>query len=119
VYKAITTLELMDNAQVVDLKIKCITLSYDKETKKLLKGADYAKELEWIVTNKRRNKFIANLSNAMKGNTLILFRLVEKQGKPLYEMIKELCPEIDVFYISGETKVEEREKVRKNIIAFL
>jgi len=113
IYRVITTRELMDAGQVVDLKIKCLLLDYDAETKKLLKSADYQKELDFIVGNSKRNNFIIKLAKASKGNTLILFQFVEKHGKPLYELAKELCPERPLFYISGEVDVEERERIRK------
>jgi superfamily II DNA or RNA helicase len=113
VYKVITTKELMDAGQVVDLNIKCFILDYDMETKKLLKGADYQKELDYIVTNQKRNNFIAKLSKVSTGNTLILFQFVEKHGKPLFKLIQDMCPDRPLFYISGEVSVEERERIRQ------
>lgn len=113
VYKVITTKELMDAGQVVELKIKCFILDYAQETKKLLKGADYQQELDFIVQNKSRNDFIIKLAKVSKGNTLILFQFVEKHGKPLFELAKEQCGDRPIFYISGEVKVEERERIRK------
>lgn len=113
VNRVITTKELMDAGQVVELKIKCFLLDYDKETKNLLKKADYQKEIDFIVTNDKRNQFIAKLTKVMKGNTLILFQFVEKHGKPLFELCQQVCGERPLFYISGETKVEEREYIRK------
>jgi superfamily II DNA or RNA helicase len=113
VYRVITTKELMDANQVVKLNIKCLLLDYDEETRKLLKGADYQKEIDYIVSNEKRNRFIVKLAKASKGNTLILFQFVEKQGKPLYDIAKELCDERPLFYISGEVTTEERERIRK------
>lgn len=112
-YRVITTKELMDAGQVVGLKIKCLMLDYDDETKKLLKGADYQKELDFIVSNERRNNFIINLAKVSKGNTLILFNFIEKQGKPLLQLAKDKCAGRPIFYIAGEVKVEERERIRK------
>lgn len=112
VYRVITTKQLMDQNQVVNLKIKCITLKYDEETCKLMKNADYQQELDYLVTNAKRNTFIAKLAKATKGNTLILFQFVEKQGKPLYRELQDICEDRKVFYISGETKTDERESIR-------
>lgn len=115
VYKATTTKKLMDANQVTKLKIKCITLKHSEETRKLMRGADYQKEIDYIVTNNSRNKFIAKLAKATKGNTLVLFKYVDKQGKPLYQIIKDMCPDRPVFYISGEVDVNEREAIRKSL----
>lgn len=115
VYKVITTRELMDNNQVVELKIVCLMLDYTKETKKNFSGIEYQEEIDYLVTLEERNKFISKLAKVTKGNTLVLFRYVEKQGKPLYEMIKNMCPEKTVHYISGEVKVDEREDIRKGV----
>ena len=116
VYKVITTKELMDRGQVVQLNIKCLVLDYDEELKKNFKKVDYQTELDYLVTNEKRNKFIAKLAKASKGNTLILFNFVQKHGKPLYNLVKEICEEgRPIFYISGEVSVNEREYIRKTL----
>jgi superfamily II DNA or RNA helicase len=113
IFNVISTKELMDAGQVVQLKIKCLILDYDAEVKKLLKSADYQQEVDFIVSNKRRIKFVVNLAKATKGNTLVLFNFIDKQGKPMYELAKELCPDRPLFYISGEVDTDTREQIRK------
>ena len=115
VFKVTTTRELMDAKQVVDLKIKCITLTYPEEIRKLMKTADYQKEMDYICQNDERNKFIAKLASATSGTTLVLFQYVGKHGKPLYKMIKGLCPGRPVHYVSGETHVDTREDIRTGV----
>lgn len=115
VYKVTTTRQLMDAKQVTNLKIKCITLKHTPDECKLLKGADYQKEMDFIVTHNKRNQFIAKLSKATKGTTLVLFQYVEKHGKGLYELIKQKCPERKVFFISGVVAADERERIRQSI----
>jgi superfamily II DNA or RNA helicase len=115
VYKVTTTKQLMDEGKVVNLKIKCITLEYPEQVRKLLKGADYQKEMDYICTNEERNRFIANLTKVTKGNTLVLFQYVDKHGKPLYKLIKHLCKDRPVHYISGETHVDTREDIRTGV----
>jgi len=44
---------------------------------------------------------------------LVLFQYVAKHGRPLYEQIKESCPEKDVYFIYGGTDTDLREKIRK------
>jgi superfamily II DNA or RNA helicase len=112
VYKVTTTKKLIDNKQLADLEIYNIILEYSEEVRKACKGFDYQKEIDFIVQNLQRNKFIRNLALKQEGNTLVLFQYVEKHGKVLHEMIKEKAGERKVFYVSGETDVTVRESVR-------
>jgi superfamily II DNA or RNA helicase len=112
VYKVTTTKKLIDNKQLADLKIYNIILEYADEIRKSCKGFDYQKEMDFIVGNLQRNKFIRNLSLKQEGNTLVLFQYVEKHGKVLYEMIKEKAGDRKIFFVSGETDVTVRESVR-------
>ena len=112
VYKVTTTKKLIDNKQLADLEIYNIILEYSEEVRKACKGFDYQKEIDFIVQNVQRNKFIRNLALKQEGNTLVLFQYVEKHGKVLHEMIKEKAGERKVFYVSGETDVTVRESVR-------
>ena len=112
VQKYTSTKELMDNDQVAKLKIKCLILKYSDELCKLAKKWDYHSELEYIVKNPVRNKFIKNLALSLEGNTLILFQLVEKHGKILYPLIEQSSGAKKVFFVYGGTDVEQREKIR-------
>jgi superfamily II DNA or RNA helicase len=86
----------------------------DNEEKKIVKEYDYQKELDFVVTHERRNKFIRNLALKQEGNTLLLFQFVEKHGKILYNMISEKAAEgRKVFFVFGGTDTETREEVRK------
>jgi hypothetical protein len=97
---------------LADLKIYNIILEYADEIRKSCKGFDYQKEMDFIVGNLQRNKFIRNLSLKQEGNTLVLFQYVEKHGKVLYEMIKEKAGDRKIFFVSGDTDVTVRESVR-------
>jgi len=113
VHRVITTKELMDSNRVVNLTINCILLKYPEETRKLMSGAKYQQEMDWIVANEARNKFITNLALKQKGNTLVLFQYVAKHGKVLYKMIQERASEDrQISFISGEVKTDEREIIR-------
>jgi superfamily II DNA or RNA helicase len=112
VYKATTTSELINTKQLADFRIKCLILKYPEEICKLSKSWDYNQELEYIVMNEERNDFIRNLALSLEGNTLILFQFVEKQGKYLYNKIKEKAGKRQVFFVFGGTDVDVRESVR-------
>jgi len=114
VHKVITTKELMDNNQVAALKIKCLMLKYDDESRKLLKGASYQNEMNFIVQHEKRNKFIRNLTINCEGNTLLLFQYVEKHGKILHDMIRDKVGDTrKIYFVYGGTDVEAREEARR------
>ncbi len=112
VYKATTTAELIEKGQLADFKIKCLVLKYPESICKEARNWDYNAEKDFIVSYKPRNDFIKNLTLSLDGNTLVLFQLVEKHGKALYEIIKAEAKNRHVFFVFGGTDVEIRESVR-------
>ncbi len=111
--KVVDTKKLMDENLLSSLSIDCILLDHENEDRKVVSKYKYFEELEWIVMNKKRNNFIANMAKNLNGNTLILFQLVEKHGKHLNKLIEDICSEHKVFFVHGGTDVEDREAVRK------
>ena len=112
VYKATTTSELIEKGQLASFKIKCLILKYHESLCKQARDWDYNEEKNFIVSHKARNDFIKNLTLSLEGNTLVLFQLVEKHGKELYESIKAEAKNRHVFFVFGGTDVEVRESVR-------
>ena len=89
VYKATTSAELMKKKQLAELTIKCLLLKYSDEECEYMKSATYQQEIEYIISNKARNKFIRNLALSLEGNTLLLFNYVDKHGTVLYDMLNK------------------------------
>ena len=114
VYNAATTKELMDKNYLAKFSIKCLILKHSESICELARKEkwDYQKELEYIVINPSRNKFIKNLVLSLKGNSLILFQFVEKHGKILFDIIDKERGNRKVFFVYGNTEVEVRESVR-------
>lgn len=113
VHKATTTSDLIENKQLSTLSIKCIVLKHSNEVCKDNRKNDYQKELDFLVKNQSRNKFVRNLALSLKGNTLILFQFVDKHGKELYRMIQEkVGPDRKVFFVSGDVDISIREDIR-------
>ncbi len=112
VYDIASTSVLIENKQLVPLDIKAIVLTYPKEICKLTKKIEYEDEIKFIVTNSKRNQFITNLALKCKGTTLVLFRFVDFQGIPLYNMISEKSVDRNIHYIDGGVKGSERETIR-------
>ena len=113
VYRVTSTRELQDNDTLAKLSIRRIVLDHSEEIKKNFGKKTYQEEIEFIVTNIKRNTFIKNLTLDLKGNTLVLYNYVEKHGKPLYNMIKDEAAENrKIFFVSGETAATDREAIR-------
>lgn len=115
VNKVTTTKELMDNKQLAEFSIKCLVLKHDDEVCKLMKGKTYQEELEYLILNESRNKFIKNLAVSLKGNSLILYQFVDKHGKILYDIISNTknIGDRKIFFVYGKTDADTREEVRK------
>jgi superfamily II DNA or RNA helicase len=106
--KIITASELIDNKTLAEIQINVLVL---KHHKKHDASWEYNDEISYLVSNEARNKFIRNLALSLKGNTLILFALVENHGRHLHEMLRQKDP-INCHFIAGEIKVKERETIR-------
>lgn len=115
VSKVTTTKELMDNKQVADFSIKCLILKHDNEICQLMVKKKYQEEIEYLILNETRNKFIKNLAVSLKGNSLILYQYVDKHGKILYDMISKTknIGNRKIFFIHGKTDTDIREEVRQ------
>ena len=109
VKKVITTKELMDQKHVADFSIKCLLLKHPDDACKEAKNFHYNDEMNYLVFNDARNKFISNLALSLSDNTLVLYQYIE-HGKVLYEHINR--DDRKVFFIYGKTDVETREEIR-------
>lgn len=114
VRKVITTKELMDAKHLAEFQIKCLLLRHSEAICQAAKNFTYQQEIEYLVLNEGRNKFISNLAVSLDGNTLVLFQYVDKHGRILHKLIADkLGSDRKVFFVSGETDVDIREEIRK------
>jgi superfamily II DNA or RNA helicase len=108
-YKAVGTKELIEKGRASKLDIHCLVLKHNPQ-----RFNKYEDEIQFIINNDKRNKFIKNLALDLKGNTLILFSRVETHGLPLYELINiDVNEKRKVFFVHGGVDVQEREQVRE------
>jgi len=112
VNKVVSTSELQETGKLAALKIYCLVLQHGKTERDFIKDKNYQEEMDFLVTNTKRNKFIRNLVTGLQGNTLCLFQYVEKHGQTLKEMIEEKADDKKIFYVHGGVEAEEREKIR-------
>lgn len=108
-----TTKKLIQAGKLSTLTIKIIVLNHNQENCKRMYYSDWHDELDYLFSYEPRNKFIRNLTLSLEGNTLLLFRYVDKHGKILYNMIKgKTADNRKVFFIHGAVPGEERNEIR-------
>ena len=114
VEKVITTKELIDKKQLSEFQIKCLVLKHTDDICEEMKDCTYQEEIEYLITSERRNKFIKNLAVSLGTNTLVLYQMVEKHGRVLYDMIRntENIGNRKVFFVHGGVETEDREQIR-------
>ena len=114
VRKVISTAELIEKKHLADFSIKAIVLNYPEEIRKMIaRSGNYQSEIDYLVRNEKRNKFIKNLALSLEGNTLLLFQFVEKHGKVLYDAISAEAGDRKIFFVHGSVDGEEREEIRR------
>ena len=108
------SVELRDNKFLTPVKVLGIKLNvdniptkiYDEEGNEL--PFTYQDEVEWLAENNQFNTQIAEITNKLKGNTLILInRLIH------VETLKNLNFNKQVYIIQGEVPLDERDDIKK------
>lgn len=124
--------DLMDRGLITPLDIKFCVLKYNPDickeinrkvvekitpTGKKIYRNNYVNEMDYITQCMARHVYICNLVSVLPGNCLVLFNKVQKHGKPLYNLLTKRLAKTkkNVYYISGETKADKREKIRGTI----
>ena len=99
----------MTKGHVAKLDINILLLKHPPQ-----KFETFEDEIQFIITNEKRNKFIRNLALDLKGNTLILFSRVEGHGRVLFDLINSnRLEERQTFFVHGGVDAEDRETVRE------
>lgn len=117
VTRVASTHDLQKEGKLADLKVKGVTLVYGpKSLLPPISNFTYERERRWINNCEERRDFIGKLVNTKcNGNTLILVEEVDSAAEPLYEAVKKANPTRPVYLITGKTKSEERERLRRLI----
>ena len=115
VKKVISTKELIDKQQLSNFEIKCLVLKHTDEECLKAKDYTYPEEIQYLISHEIRNKFIKNLAVSLGKNTLVLYQMVDKHGKILYDMIRETekIGNRKIFFVYGGTDTTDREDIRK------
>jgi len=114
VMRVVQTKDLIEQGTLADFRIKALVLKYPPDICKVMHNAKYQDEIQFLIGNEKRNQFIKNLTLTRNGNTLLLFQMVEKHGKILYDLIKAEAEEgRHVFFVHGGVDADQREEVRR------
>jgi superfamily II DNA or RNA helicase len=70
----------------------------------------YQQELDFLIQNERRNDIICKLANQLTNNTIIMVDRID-HGIVLHSKLLKIS-EKNVYFIRGETEIEEREQIR-------
>ena len=105
-YKTTNTKELIERGRASKLDIQCVVLKHKPQ-----KFDRYEDEVQYLIGNEKRNKFICDYASKLNNNTLIMFSRIESHGEILYNILKQ-NPDKKVFFLHGGVDVEVREKVR-------
>ena len=112
VYQTVTTKKLIDDKHLADFKIQCITLKYNDNIKKIAKDYKYQDEIDFLINYEPRNKFISTATIMQKGNTLVLFHIID-HGKAIHDLIlTQKDKDRKLFFVYGGTDAETREQIR-------
>lgn len=116
------TLDLKDKKYVSDFKIMILNIKHENAPKFEINQhkptEQYIKELEYLLSNEKRNTLISNLAKRLNSNTVIMVDRIEhgvnikNKIDELFENDKHLITERQVYFIQGSTEMEDREKIR-------
>jgi len=113
IHKVSQTHELQKQNVLANMQVKMVVLEYSESERKQVKSLNYQDEVDFLLEHENRNKFIDQLTLKQKGNTLLLASYVDKQGKLIYDRLRQKSPWRPIFFVSGEMPKDEREKIRQ------
>lgn len=116
VTRVATTKDLIKQKHLTPLRVRGVVLHYPDAVRKQLRGIAYPDEVDYIISDRARLSFVAQLAASLSGNVLVLFNFVEKHGEPLYERIRDVAKSKDVHFIAGRVDGDEREGIRQQLI---
>jgi superfamily II DNA or RNA helicase len=76
----------------------------------------YNIERKLVIESKKRLNFIVDFINKTSKNSLVLFQSVkEEYGKQIWNLLREINGEREVFYVDGDTSEPLREEYKKRM----
>ena len=119
---------LIENKFATPVEIRVIRMSYLpdetkqrlhrlRKNKQELSGADiYNIEKKLVTGSNLRLRFVTEMIVRATNNTLVLFQSVEDgYGKSIYDRLREITSDREVFYIDGDTKNDLRDDYKQRM----
>lgn len=113
--------KLMEQGIISTVKIKSLLLNHNNPNfnnqLNMIKGGGNAKacydlEKNYIHESEPRLNFITDkILSKIKKNSLVLFN-IKDYGKNIFKKIRDEVPNVDVYYIDGDTKKDKREFIK-------
>ena len=116
---------LFKNEYATPVDVRIIRMNYldmdirDKlfKNKAMLADSDpvkvYNMEKQIVIHSHKRLAFICDMIAKATKNTLVLFQSVEEgYGKKIYDRLKEITSDKEIFYVAGVTKEDLREEYK-------
>jgi superfamily II DNA or RNA helicase len=113
---------LFDNKYATPVSIKIVKMNwlsddlkeklYDlRNNKQDLEGSEiFNVERKLVISSDKRLKYIVDFISKTSKNSLVLFQSVgEGYGKRIYDMLREIQTEKEIFYVDGDTEPERRD----------
>jgi superfamily II DNA or RNA helicase len=109
--------ELRLENYISNVQIQIFKLLYKEDPFKdlVISSANlFREEQKFLIRNTFRNNFIGKVACKLQNNTLILVDFIE-HGENLFNTLKEICNDKQVYFIRGEVEITERERIRSLI----
>jgi len=111
-----TSSELMDRGELTRVRIRAKILHYTKEMVPKKIGS-YQEEVEYIIDSKAREDYILKLALSCKGNTVVMFNLVDKHANVFYEKLCKVAANHNkvAILMTGKVDPDTRDMYRKSL----
>ena len=109
--------QLRTEKHIANVKVQVLKLEY-KTSPKIGKrnlsdpGLRYRNELKHLASSKFRNNVLSKLCKKFDNNALVMVDYIN-HGEILYDAIKSMCRDKQVFFIRGSVPVEDRDRVKR------
>lgn len=118
----VTVNDLEEDGRTTPARIGIVRMNYLDTDKRMKlynyyeKGGDHRKkvfnlEREIVIKHPKRLKYVTNVINKSTKNSLVLFYRRD-HGKAIYNRLKEISNDKEIYYIDGSTPKDNREVIK-------
>lgn len=116
----VTAPDLIKMNLATEIEIIACNLNYNLGLREKVRFMNYKREIDFILNYRKRIQYIVNLLKGLKGNTIVLFNTIENGkllissmlNRPFDESLRIYGENKNIYFISGDSKAEDRENIR-------